>query len=140
VTEGVGSAARVPIREGLFVEADGRAQLIGSRCRETGEVFFPREAMNPRTMVDGTLEDHAFDGAGRLVAWTVVARGMPGFDSPYALATVQLDAGPSFICQLHDWQGRTLEPGQRVDLVIERIRTEKDGTAVVGPKMRPRQA
>lgn len=132
-------AKRQPIRDGLFIEApgDGRPRLLGSRCRETGQVFFPRETMNPVTMRDGTLEDHAFDGGGTLVAWTAIGRGLPGFDSPYAMATVELDAGPSFIAQLHEWQGRSLRAGQRVELVIERIKTEKDGTVVVGPKFRP---
>ena len=130
---------RIPIREGLFVEqtTDGRHQLVGSRCRETGQVYFPRETMNPVTMRDGTLEDHLFDGAGTLVAWTIIGRGLPGFDSPYAMATIQFDAGPSFIAQLHDWQSTTLKAGQRVELVIERIKTEKDGTVVIGPKFRP---
>ena len=133
---------RIPIRDKLFVETadDGKPRLIGSRCRETGQVFFPRETMNPVTMQEGTLEDHLFDGAGKLVAWTVIGRGLPGFDSPYAMGTFELDAGPSFIAQLHDWQGKTLRVGQRVALVIERIKTEKDGSVVVGPKFQPQEA
>jgi uncharacterized OB-fold protein len=132
------AAARTPIRPDLFVEAaEGAPRLVGSRCRVTGQVFFPAEAMNPVTMEEGTLERHEFDGAGRLVAWTVVARGLPGFDSPYALGTIALDAGPSFIGQLHAWQGKTLVPGMPVRLTIDRIRQEKDGSVVVGPKFVP---
>ncbi len=65
-----GAAVRVPIRPDLFTgrPADPPA-LVGSRDRETGQVFFPAEAMNPVTMREGTLERHEFDGAGRLVAW-----------------------------------------------------------------------
>jgi uncharacterized OB-fold protein len=128
--------ARVPIRPDLFVEGEV-PRLVGSRDRLTGEVFFPAEAMNPVTMTEGTLERHEFAGDGTLVAWTVVGRGLPGFDSPYALGTVALDAGPGFIGQLHDWQGKVLRPGMRVRLVIERIKAEKDGTVVVGPKFVP---
>lgn len=137
--ESKAQAQRVPIRPGLYTAAgpDGRPQLIGSRCRETDQLFFPRETMNPVTMREGTLEDHPFDGAGSLVAWTVIGRGLPGFDSPYALGTIRFDAGPSFIGQLQDWQGRALKAGQRVELVIGRIRVEKDGTEVFGPKFRP---
>ncbi len=129
------AAARVPIRDDLYVEDPPR--LVGSRDRITGQVFFPQEAMNPVTMTEGTLERHEFDGAGRLVAWTVVARGLPGFDSPYALGTIALDAGPSLIAQLHDWKDKRLAPDMRVRLAIARIRTERDGTEVVGPTFVP---
>ncbi len=132
-------AKRVPIRTGLFLEpAQSAPKLVGSRCRQTGEVFFPAEAMSPTLMRPGTLEEHAFDGSGTLVAWTIVQRGLPGFDSPYALACVQLDAGPSLIAQLEQWQGAALAPGMPLELVIGRIKQEKDGTVVMGPKFRPR--
>lgn len=129
-------SARVPIRDDLFVDGDP-PRLVGSRDRVSGEVFFPAEAMNPTTMTEGTLERHEFDGAGTLVAWTVIARGLPGFESPYALATIALDAGPGFVGRLHDWQGRRLAPGMRVRLAIGTIRTGKDGTEVIGPKFVP---
>jgi scaffold protein (connect acetoacetyl-CoA thiolase and HMG-CoA synthase) len=134
------STGRVPIRDDLFVESagDGRPKLVGSRCRETGEVFFPREVMSPTLMRPGTLEDYPFDGGGTLIAWTTIQRGLSGFDSPYVLATIKLDAGPGFIGQLHDWQGMELEPGMRVELVIARIKREKDRTEVIGPKFKPR--
>lgn len=129
---------RVPIRPDLCVErADGTPMLVGSRDRETGQVFFPAETMNPVTQREGTLERHEFDGAGTLVAWTVVARGAPGFDSPYAMATLRLDAGPGFIGRLQGWQGRDLRPGMRVRLAIGRIKVEKDGTEVIGPTFVP---
>jgi uncharacterized OB-fold protein len=128
--------ATVPIRPDLFVASEP-PRLVGSRDRVTGRIFFPAEAMNPETMREGTLERHEFDGAGTLVAWTVVDRGLPGFDSPYALGTIALDAGPGFIGQLHEWQGKALRPGMRVRLAIGRIRREKDGTEVLGPKFVP---
>jgi uncharacterized OB-fold protein len=67
----------------------------------------------------------------------VIGRGLPGFDSPYALGTIALDAGPGFIGQLHDWQGKALTPGMRVRLAIDRIKREKDGSEIVGPKFAP---
>lgn len=135
------AANRVPVREGLFVEGGpgAPARLLGSRCRETGQVFFPAEVMNPVTMRPGTLEAHPFEGGGTLVSWTVIARGLPGFDSPYALGTVALDAGPGFIAQLHDWQGKTLRSGMRLRLEIGRIKREKDGSEVIGPVFVPEE-
>jgi uncharacterized OB-fold protein len=129
-----------PVRPNLFIAcgSDGRPKLLGSRCRETGQVFWPAEMMNPMTHRFGTLEPAEIDGAGRIVSFTVVARGLPGFASPYALAAIALDAGPTLIAQLEAWQEQKPAIGQPVDLVIGTIRTEKDGTRVVGPKFRPR--
>ena len=129
-----------PVRPNLFVAcgSDGRPKLLGSRCRETGQVFWPAELINPVTRRASTLEPAEIDGDGRIVSFTVVARGLPGFASPYALAAIALDAGPTLIAQLEAWQERKLAIGQPVDLVIGTIRTEKDGTRVIGPKFRPR--
>ena len=133
------TAAERPIRPGLFVPtAEGRpARLLGSRCRETGAYFWPPERMNPDTRKPGTLEPAELAGRGRVVSYAIVQRGLPGFASPYAIASVALDEGPSLIAQLDDWQDKPLVLGQTVELVIGTIMTEKSGTHVLGPKFRP---
>jgi uncharacterized OB-fold protein len=122
-----------PIRPNLFTtREDGTPVLLGSRDPATGACFWPAEAMNPATR--GPVEPAEIAGDGAVVACTTVARGLPGFASPYGLACIQLDAGPSLIAQL---EGATAaEAGARVALVIGTIKTEKDGTPVVGPKFR----
>jgi len=133
-----GASTTRPIRPDMFAtRADGRPALIGSRCRETGEVFWPAEAINPRTHRD-TMERVEIDGGGRVVSWTIVSRGLPGFASPYALAAIELDAGPSLVAQLEEWDARTLDFDMPVDLVLGTVKTESDGTAIIGPKFRPR--
>jgi hypothetical protein len=136
----VGTPHRKPVRPNLFRDGPDGPRLLGSRDRETGEVFWPAESVNPRTHRAGTMEPAEIEGAGRLVSWTVVARGLPGFASPYALACVQLDTGPSLIAQLEGWDAARLRIGGRVALTIGTIRTEKDGTLVIGPKFRPVEA
>jgi scaffold protein (connect acetoacetyl-CoA thiolase and HMG-CoA synthase) len=129
-----------PIRPNLFLAQgrDGRPKLLGSRCRETGELFWPAEVMNPVTRHPDTLEPAEIDGEGKIVSFTTVARGLPGFASPYVLAAIALEAGPTLIAQLDGWQGRKPAIGEEVDLVIGTIKTERDGARVIGPKFRPR--
>lgn len=128
----------VPIRQGTFVkEPDGNVWLVGSRDRDTGQFFWPPERVNPITRKTGTLEPARSPGDGRIVSWTIVRRGLPGFASPYALAAIQLHDGPSLIAQLEGWQESDLKTGAPVSLVIGAVRTEKDGTVVEGPKFRP---
>ncbi len=128
----------VPVREGIFAKtADGGVTLLGSRDRETRQFFWPPERVNPITHKAGTLEPAESNGSGRIVSWTIVRRGLPGFASPYALAAIELDDGPSLVAQLEDWEEADLKTGAPVSLVIGTIRTERDGTAVEGPKFKP---
>ncbi len=128
----------VPVREGLFLHEadDGRPKLLGSKDETTGEVFWPAERMNPTTQSEGVMTPAEIDGRGQIVSYTVVQRGLPGFPSPYALSVVQLDAGPSLIAQLTDWESAELRIGAPVDLVIGAVKTQKDGTVVEGPLFR----
>lgn len=135
------TAATKPIRTDLFVAsaADGKPRLLGSRCRETGRIYFPAEVMNPDTHRVGTMEPVEILGSGHLISFTRVTRGLPGFPSPYALALIELDAGPSLVAQLEDWQDVDLAIDMPVDLVIGTIKLDKDGMTLVGPKFRPRR-
>jgi len=135
------TSASKPIRPNLFVAAaaDGKPRLLGSRCRETGKIYFPSEAMNPDTHKTGTMEPVEIPGRGSIVSYTRVTRGLPGFSSPYTLAVVELDAGPSLVAQIEGAGETELAVGTPVELVIGTIKTEKDGTAIIGPKFRPRR-
>lgn len=120
-----------PIRPNLFAtREDGTPVLLGSRDPATGECFWPAEAMNPRTRTP--VEPVEIPGAGAVIASTTVARGLPGFASPYHLGCIQLDAGPSLIAQLD----APAPPGARVALELGTIKTEKDGTQIIGPRFR----
>jgi uncharacterized OB-fold protein len=77
------------------------------------------------------------DGRGKIVAFTKVARGLPGYDSPYILACLELDEGPSVIGQLEAWQNVPLSTGMKVELVIGKIKEEKSGAKIIGPKFKP---
>ncbi len=134
-------AKEIPIRENLFTQdAGGKPRLILTRCRSCAGTFYPVVPMCPSCIQEGTTERLEVDGSGRLVAFTTVMRGLPGYDSPYALACVDLNSGPSVISQLEDWQGQLLRLGMPVELVIGRIKREKNGSVVVGPKFRPLSA
>jgi uncharacterized OB-fold protein len=132
------SPIEIPIRKNLFtVGPDGSPKLICSRCRECGNTFYPKEKMCPSCVKEGTLERVEIRGRGRIVSFTQVMRGLPGYDSPYILACIELDGGPSLIAQLEGWQGVAVKTHMPVELVIGRIKQEKNGTVVIGPKFKP---
>ncbi len=125
-----------PIRDRLYVEGPP-PRLLGSRCRDTGEYFYPVQAMNPVTHRADTMETVELSGEGVLLNYSVVSRAAPGFDSPYAMCIVQLDDGPVLTTQLSDWKDVELRVGMRVALVIGPICRGADGITLTGPKFRP---
>lgn len=130
--------SEVPIRENLFTfDSDGRPKLICSRCEQCGDTFYPEELMCPTCIKENTIKSIEIDGRGKIISFTKVARGLPGYDSPYVLACLELDEGPSVIAQLQDWQDVNLAINMPVELVIGRIKQEKNGTTLVGPKFKP---
>jgi len=124
------------IREGLFTDG-ASPELLGSRCRETGELFYPAQAMNPVTHRPGTMEPALLGRTGTLLNFGVVSRAAPGFSSPYAMGIIALDSGPVLTTQLEHWQASALQTGMAVELVVGTICTRPDGLPVVGPKFQP---
>lgn len=124
------------LRAELFIDSSP-PRLVGSRCSETGQLFFPVQAMNPVTQKAGTMVRVEIEGEGRLLNFTQVVRGMPGFESPFALGVIELDAGPILTAQLAEWKDIQLRSGMRVQLVIGPIKRDSDDTVVMGPKFRP---
>jgi uncharacterized OB-fold protein len=135
-----GVQTEVPIRENLFVvpSLPGEGpRLIGSRCGNCGGTFFPQEKMCPACVKEGTMEIVSLNGRGKLISFTQVMRGLPGFDSPYVLGCIELEEGPTLIAQLQDWQEVVLETNMPVELVIGKIKKDGKGNTVVGPKFKP---
>jgi uncharacterized OB-fold protein len=118
-----------PAIEGWFTTGDEPA-LVGTRCRECGTVFFPRETgfcRNPRcTSTD--LDETELSRRGRVWSYTdaryqppppYVPRTDPY--EPFALAAVELeDEGLVVLGQVADGYGiEDLTIGSPVELVVE---------------------
>jgi uncharacterized OB-fold protein len=128
----------IPIRDNLFIiDAEGRSNLIVSHCKECGQKFYPLVPMCPSCIKEDTVDTLEIRGRGRIVSFTKVLRGLPGYDSPYVLACIELDEGPSVIAQLQDYKEIELRINMPVELVIGKIKQEKDGSIIVGPKFKP---
>ncbi len=111
-------------------------RLMGSRCTSCGTIFYPPVADCPDELLQGATEPLPLSGRGTIAAHSVVQRGLPGFPSPYVLASIELEEGPACIAQLDDVDSATVEPGLAVEHVVGVIRTDPDGVDVHGPKFR----
>ena len=134
--------ARVPIEEGYFRvpdEAGASPVLLGSRCPNCGEVFFPRRLVCAQCLFEGT-EDVDLSTRGRLWTWTychVPLFGKKDTDVPgYGVGQVDLPEGPRIQAILLG-QADDFEIGMELELDLETLRTNSDGDEVVIYRFRP---
>jgi len=102
-------------------------QLIGSKCKECGKVYFP-----PRPYCANcgsrNLEEYKLPETGKLLAWTVVRSPPKEFEeyAPYILGFIELDDGTRIIAQITDVDINNLKKGMRVRAVVRRGMVENE--------------
>lgn len=105
-----------------------RYNLIGSKCLQCGEVFFPMRVICPKCRRKGKLEDIKFNGNGKIHSSSVIHTPTDEFKniSPYPVAIIELDEGAKITSQIVDCDTEDIEIGQEVELVFRKIRAESD--------------
>jgi uncharacterized OB-fold protein len=123
--------ARVPVRAGLFVDADPPALVCG-RCPSCTAHHFPRQATCPYCSGDG-VDEALVEGPGRLWAYTAVTAPPPGYggEVPYGFGVVELSEGMRVVTRLTEGDPARLRPGQEMHLVIVPLGPDDAGRDVV---------
>lgn len=119
-----------------------RYNLIGSKCLQCGEVFFPMRVICPKCRRKGKLEDIKFSGNGKIHSYSVIHTPTDEFKniSPYAVAIIELEEGAKITSQIVDCNTDDVEIGQGVELVFRKIRAEGDeGVISYGYKFKLKQ-
>ncbi len=136
---------RVPIEPGFFTIPDEPGQsprLLGSRCRDCGEHFFPRRPVCARCLAEGT-EDVLLGPEGSLYTWTYVH--FPLFNSQraehggYGVGQIDLPEGPRIQCVLSGGPD-DFRIGMPMRLELETLREDSEGQDVVIFRFRPEVA
>jgi uncharacterized OB-fold protein len=133
---------QVPIKEGLFEWAEDGPRLIGSRCRECGEVTFPANPFCPQCCRE-TTENIRLSRRGVLYSFTIQRfkppppyRGPEAF-TPYGVGMVELPEGLRVTSVLEESDPERLRVGMKMELVIARFFADDEGHEVLGYKFRP---
>jgi uncharacterized OB-fold protein len=132
----------VPIAPGLFQELEQGTYLIGSRCRECGEVTFPANTFCPQCCRE-TTEKIPLSRRGQLYSFTVQRfrppppyKGPEKFE-PYGVGMVELPEGLRVTSVLEEDDFSRLRVGMVMELVIKKIFEDEEGRAIVGYRFRP---
>lgn len=142
--KGEKTGTRLPILPGLFHEAtspEDKSYLIGSRCRQCGRTFFPKQNVCCFCMCleDEAMEEVPLSTRGKIDTFSVVNVAPMGFEAPYIQAFVDLPEGPRVFALITgcDPSENAIGEGDEVELVIEKVAEDESGNELIGYKFRP---
>ncbi|MBM3119556.1 MAG: DNA-binding protein [Chloroflexi bacterium] len=135
----------IPVKEGLWTTPSSpneQPQLIGSRCIQCGELYFPRK-MDGRCVYcqQENLEDIKLSRRGRIHSFSVVMQ-QPGGGYyrgpvPYAYGCVDLPEGIRIVSLLTESVPEKLEVGMDAEMIVEKLCDDDEGNVVATFKFRP---
>ncbi|MBI4286068.1 MAG: OB-fold domain-containing protein [Chloroflexi bacterium] len=137
-------AKKVPVVEGLFTWPAEKPQLIGTRCRTCGSVFFPKKvACNNPACHEKKVEDVLLGTRGKLYSFTIqYYPPPPPFRysepfTPYGIGLVELPEGVRIAGILTTGDLNEIKIGMDVELVVDKLYEDEEGNEVVTYKFRP---
>lgn len=123
------------------MQADG-PRLIGSRCRECGEVTFPANPFCPQCCRE-TTANISLSQRGLLYSFTIQRfkppppfRGTEPF-VPYGVGMIELPEGLRVTSVLEESDPEQLRVGMEMELVITNFFEDDEGNDVLSFKFRP---
>lgn len=129
-------APMVPLRPGIFIDdAAGTPRLAGTRCRNCGTHYFPRRQICAKCLSADT-DTVPLSDAGVLYTYTVVYQSTPEFRTPYILGYVDLPEGVRVLAPIVDLEPGDVRIGMPLILRVEPVRTDAEGHAVLGYRLR----
>ena len=69
---------------------------------------------------------------GKIIHWTIIRVPAKSFvdQAPYPVVIVKMESNKMMVGQLVDWQKENLRPGQKVEAVLRRLKTEDKESAI----------
>ncbi len=123
-------------------EISGRYNLIGSRCGNCGEYFFPKRDICPKCHRKsmGKMESVKFSGTGKVISYSIVHDPHPAYSDmrPYVMAIIELDEGPKLTSHIVDCEPEDVHTGMRVKATFRKLAEDgKEGVIFYGYKFKP---
>ena len=130
----------VPLREGIFrlpSGPDGEPALIGSRCQNCGDHFFPKRHICLSCGQEG-IQETPLGRRGKIWTYTVARQTPPGslMQAPYVIVVVQLAEGAMVQAVLADCDPEAVDVGMEVEMVLEKMGTSAEGNDLMAFKFK----
>ena len=135
---------RIHVVDGLFAETERGPRLLGSRCATCGTHYFPRVARcTAPACRSASVVDVELGPRGTLFSYTVQHYAPPppfrydGAFRPYPVGLVELAEGLRVVGILAADGASDLKLGMPVELIVDRMGADEQGSEVVTWKFRP---
>ncbi len=132
------SDTSVWIEDGWFKDFGHGPDLVGTKCLDCNQVFFPPKPVCPKCF-DGRLEKTPLSRKGTLHTFARSVMGPTDMKKPFVMGFVDLPEGIklySLIIDCDPWD-QVLRVGMDVEMVIGPVKTDADGRDVIGYMFRP---
>ena len=117
-----------------------RYRLVGVRCLKCNTAYYPAKQICLKCKVSDHLKPIILNPLGKIISWSVLHAAPEGFEhtTPYAIALVRLDEGPTVFTQLTDCNLNELKIGLKVEAVFRKLmEPDADNIILYGLKFRP---
>jgi uncharacterized OB-fold protein len=138
------SQKKIPLREKLWTysaDPEGDPRLIGSRCLDCGEIYFPLRTEGFCTNCQSdNFEEIQLSPHGKIYSFTTVMQRPPVYYRgavPYAIGYVELPEGVRVETLFSINNLEQLRIGLEVELVIEKLHDDEEGNEVLTYKFKP---
>ena len=138
----VRAAAAVPVNARLVrLDDAGRPALVGRRCPDCGQRFFPGRAICARCYRIG-LDEVTLSGRGKVWSYTVAHQAPAGaiVQPPYVIAQVELPERVLVASLITECRPEDVRVGMAVEIVPVKVGQGDAGQDIVAFAFRPAQA
>ena len=118
-----------------FWDGTMAGELRLQRCKDCGEIYFPPRPLCPACS-SRNVEVFTASGKATLLSYVINHRPHPSFDSPYAIALVRLEEGPTMMSNIVGCE----QTPEALVLDMPLIVTFEDNGDIAIPLFRPANA
>ncbi len=113
--------------------------LAGSRCKSCGATYLGMRMACSKCFATEAMEQVKLSDKGELHVFSIVHQSAPGVPTPYVAAIVDLPEGVSVRCNIGGVAAdpANLKFGMPVQMVTEKIRTDREGNDVIAFSFKP---
>ncbi|HYC26971.1 MAG TPA: Zn-ribbon domain-containing OB-fold protein [Nitrososphaerales archaeon] len=107
-------------------------RLIGTRCKNCGDEFFP-PVYRCKGCGSEDVVDKEMPKTGTILTYTQLHEPLPGFEAqaPMYLAVVKLDNGARVLTQIVDSPDDSVRTGAKVRATVRRVRVNGDSGQII---------